>query len=291
MNQSRISTVIVLSLLILSQSSTLFLASANGQGGTINLFSSNSATFSLSLTANQLDTTNSIDVPRNVTFQSSQFILNVRDEVDSPGQVFLDIGQDGINEWAFNDSGFGDLGHQNTFINNMSSQSIFSNGSAQSIPFYLPYNSIVESGTMNASYTSDVAAGLIPINNISTYETGDIDNDTRDEIVVKAHVSLQGGFTGQALATLDWTPSTGITLSSWVATCGVGGDVVLADVNGDDHRDVLSIAPLDDRVCFHQSNPITGTLGAALSVSLSDDLITAIAIDISCAGSDQIVRK
>ena len=98
MNQSRISTVIVLSLLILSQSSTLFLASANGQGGTINLFSSNSATFSLSLTANQLDTTNSIDVPRNVTFQSSQFILNVRDEVDSPGQVFLDIGQDGINE-------------------------------------------------------------------------------------------------------------------------------------------------------------------------------------------------
>ena len=100
MNQSRIPTLLVLCLLILSQSSALFLASANGQGGTINLFSGNSASFSLSLTANQLDTNYSIDVPRNVTFESGQFVISVRDEVDSPGQVSLDIGQDGVNEWA-----------------------------------------------------------------------------------------------------------------------------------------------------------------------------------------------
>jgi hypothetical protein len=145
MNQSRIPTLLVLCLLILSQSSALFLASANGQGGTINLFSGNSASFSLSLTANQLDTNYSIDVPRNVTFESGQFVISVRDEVDSPGQVSLDIGQDGVNEWAFEEQGFGDLGHQNTFLNNMSSQSIFSNGSSQSIPFLLPHNSIVQS--------------------------------------------------------------------------------------------------------------------------------------------------
>ena len=52
---------------------------------------------------------------------------------------------------------------------------------------------MVESGTVDVTYTSDVAAGLIPIDNISAYETGDLDNDSRDEIVVKAHVNLQGG--------------------------------------------------------------------------------------------------
>ncbi|MCP2504629.1 MAG: VCBS repeat-containing protein, partial [Candidatus Poseidoniaceae archaeon] len=286
MNQSRIPTLLVLSLLIFSQSSTLFLASANGQAGTINLFSGNSASFSLSLTANHLDTNYSIDVPRNVTFQSGQFAINVKANVDSPGQVSLDIGQDGVNEWAFNEQGFGDLGHQNTFFNNMSSQSIFSTGLSQSVPFLLPHNSLVESGTMNATFTSDVAAGLIPIDNILTYESGDIDNDTRDEIVVKALVNLQSG---PALSTLDWTSSTGITSSSWVATCGADGDIVLADVNGDNFSDVLSIAPDDDRVCFHPTNPANGTLGAAVSVLLSADLITASAGDINGDGYADIL--
>ena len=287
-NQSRIPTILVLCVLILSQSSALFTASANSQGGSINLFSGNSASFSLSLTANQLDTNYSIDVPRNVTFESGQFMINVRDDVESPGQVSLDIGQNGINEWAFEEQGFGDLGHQNTFLNNMSSQSLSSTGSVQSIPFLLPHNSIVESGTMDVTYTSDVAAGLIPIDNISTYETGDLDNDTRDEIVVKAHVSLPGG-SGPALATLDWTSSTGITLSSWVATCGDGGDIVLADVNGDDFGDVLSIAPDDNRACFHQMDPVNGTLSAALSISLSADLISASAGDIDGDGYADIL--
>ena len=170
----------------------------------------------------------------------------------------------------------------------MSSQSLSSTGSAQSIPFLLPHNSIVESGTMDVTYTSDVAAGLIPIDNISTYETGDLDNDTRDEIVVKAHVSLPGG-SGPALATLDWTASTGITLSSWAATCGAGGEIVLADVNGDNFSDVLSIAPDDDRVCFHQTNPANGALGAASHVSLSGDVISASAGDIDGDGYADIL--
>jgi len=289
MNQNRISTIIVLSLLVFSQSSALFLASANTQPGTINTFSNGSATLSIPLSANQLDTTASIEIPRNVTFQSSQFMINAKEQLATPGQVSLDIGQDGINEWAFDGIGFGDLGHQNTFINNASYQSIFSNGTGQSIPFYLPHTSAIVSGTMDVTYTSNVPAGLIPIDNISSYETGDIDNDTRDEIVVKAHINIQGGFTGPALSTLDWSQSTGVTHSSWTPTCGAEGDIVVADVNGDDFDDVISIAPADDRACYHHTNATTGILSTASPVSLSEDLISASVGDIDGDGHADIL--
>ena len=110
MNRNRVSTLLVLALLVFAQSSALFLGSANSQAGTINTFSNGSASIDISLTADNLDTNYSLEVPRNVTFQSGQFMINAKDEVASPGQVSLDIGLDGINEWAFDGLGFGDLG-------------------------------------------------------------------------------------------------------------------------------------------------------------------------------------
>lgn len=289
MNQNRVSTFLVLAILVLSQSSALFLASANGQAGTINVFSNGSASVSLSLNAQQLDTNVSIDVPRNVTFQSGQFMINARDEVATPGQVTLDIGQDGVNEWAFNGLGFGDLGHQNMFLNNATAQSLPSSGSAQSAPFYLPHNSVIDSGTMNITYTSEVPAGLIPIDDISTFEAGDLDNDTLEEIVVKAQVNLYGTSVVPALASLDWNASTGVTLSSWVATCGAGTDIAIADADGDDNDDVFSIAPDDDRVCFHHTNASTGNLGNASPVALSADLLSAHVGDLDGDGYADIL--
>ena len=289
MNQNRISTVIVLSLLILSQSSTLFLASANGQGGTINLFSGGSASLSLSLTANQLDTNHSIEVPRNVTFESGQFTIHAMDELATPGQVSLDIGQDGITEWEFSGLGFGDLGHQNTFTNNMSSQSIFSNGSAQSAEFLLPHDSTIKNAIMSTTFTPQVPAGLFEIDNLLTYEVGDLDNDTRHEIVVKANVNISGIPVGPALGTLDWNTTSGITLSSWVPTCGAGGDITVVDVNGDNFSDVISIAPDNDSVCFHQTSPVNGTLSSGMPINLSADLISASVGDINGDGYADIL--
>ena len=289
MNQNRVYTLLVLALLVFAQSSALFLASANGQAGTINTFSNGSASIDISLTAHNLDTNYSIEVPRNVTFQSGQFMVNAKDEVASPGQVSLDIGSDGVNEWAFDGLGFGDLGHQNKFLNNASSDLILSNGTVQSSPFYLPYNSVIDSGTIDITYTSQVPAGLIPIDNITTYETGDVDNDTLEEIVVKANVNLQGVPVGPALTTLDWNASTGISLSSWVPTCGNSGEIIVVDINDDGYDDVVSIAPSDDRVCFHKTNSTTGALGNATSVSLSADLISAQVGDVDGDGYADIL--
>ena len=289
MNQNRASTLLVLALLVFAQSSALFLASASSQAGTINTFSNGSASIDISLTAGTLDTTYSIEMPRNVTFESGQFMINAKDEVASPGQVTLDIGLDGVNEWAFDGLGFGDLGHQNKFINNASSDLIFSNGSAQSSPFYLPHSSAIDSATMDISYTSHVPAGLIAIDDITAYDTGDLDNDTLQEVVVKANMNQQGASAGPALASLDWTASGGLALSSWTPTCSNSAEIVVFDINDDDYDDVISIAPNDDRVCFHETNNITGLLGNATPISLSANLISAQVGDVDGDGYGDIL--
>ena len=288
MNQNRVSTLLVLAVLVFSQSSALFHASASGQAGTINVFSNGQASIDISLTANNIDTNYSIEVPRNVTFESGQFIINANDEAPTPGQVSLDIGQDGIPEWAFDGTGFGDLGHQNLFMNNASYHSFLSNGTAQSMPFYLPYNSAVESATLDVSFTSQLPAGLTQIDNISTYEAGDLDNDTLEEVVVRANVLAPGSSVGPAITSLDWNTSTGTSLSTWVATCGAG-ELIVSDIDGDDYDDVLSVAPSDDQVCLHQTNSSTGILGNATPVSLSADLISAQVGDLDGDGYGDIL--
>lgn len=289
MNQNRVSALLVLALLIFAQSNALFLGSANTQPGTINTFSNGSAAVDISLTADTLDTTYSLEVPRNVTFQSGQFMINAKDEVASPGQVTLDIGLDGVNEWAFDGLGFGDLGHQNKFMNNASSDLIFSNGSAQSSPFYLPHNSAVDSATMDISFTSHVPAGLIPIDDITAYEEGDLDNDSLPEIIVKANVNQQGVSSGPALSSLDWTASGGLALSSWIPTCSNSVEIVVADVDEDDYDDVVSISPSDNRVCFHKTDNTTGLLGNATPISLLPYLVSVQVGDVDGDGFADIL--
>ena len=54
-----------------------------------------------------MNTNFGLEVPRNVTFQNAEFVVEAKEEFTSPGQVSLDINQDGTKEWAFEGQGFG----------------------------------------------------------------------------------------------------------------------------------------------------------------------------------------
>jgi hypothetical protein len=188
MELNRFTTFFVLFLLVFSQSGALFSASANGQGGSVYLFSNGSGSITIPLVANQTDTNFSLEVPRNVTFEAAHFYINVDHNDVSPGQVALDVNQDGVKEWAFEGAGFGDIGNQNTFFNDYTAEDVYSTGGASSMPFYIPYASSIETATASLNFTSEVSAGLRQTGQLTTYESGDFDNDSFDEIVVLSTV-------------------------------------------------------------------------------------------------------
>tara|TARA_B100000902_G_scaffold377624_1_gene410044 strand:- start:776 stop:1069 length:294 start_codon:yes stop_codon:yes gene_type:complete len=95
MRTNRTSTILALFFLVFAQSGAMFSASASGQPGTVTLFSNGSASSTVSLTAQQMNTNFGLEVPRNVTFQNAEFVVEAKEEFTSPGQVSLDINQDG----------------------------------------------------------------------------------------------------------------------------------------------------------------------------------------------------
>ena len=130
MNGAPRTASLLLVTLLLMQSFAVISVTANPTGGIVNTFDGGQATPSITLTAGQTNTGLGIEVPRNVTFESASFLVNAKDEVASPGQVYIDIGQDGVKEWAFEGQGYGNLGHQNSFFNGNLSAEIPSNGTA-----------------------------------------------------------------------------------------------------------------------------------------------------------------
>ena len=288
MKLNRFTTFFVFFLLVFAQSGALLSASANGQAGSINLFSSGTSSIVIPLTANQTDTNFSIEVPRNVTLESAQFYINVDHSDVSPGQVSLDINQDGVKEWAFEGVGFGDLGQQNTFSNDYTAEDIYSIGSASSTTIYVPHISTIQTAVASLTYTSEVVAGLRQTGQLTTYESGDFDNDTREEIVVLSNDQSVTNFSA-AISMLDWDSLNGLTSTSWIPTCGSSSSLSVADFNGDNYSDVISVAPTANLACVHLFNTSTNTFGNASAVALSSGLISALAGDISGDGAADIL--
>lgn len=158
MNGAPRTASLLLVTLLLMQSFAVISVTANPTGGIVNTFDGGQATPSITLTAGQTNTGLGIEVPRNVTFESASFLVNAKDEVASPGQVYIDIGQDGVKEWAFEGQGYGNLGHQNSFFNGNLSAEIPSNGTALSPPLFLPFAASIATAQINTSFSPDVKA-------------------------------------------------------------------------------------------------------------------------------------
>ena len=101
----RLSPVLVM-LLLIGSCIPIGLVTASGESTTINTFSGGVATVDVTLQGGVANTSASLDVPRNVTFTTAGFQISVDEGETSPGQVWIDIDEDGTFEWEFTGTGY-----------------------------------------------------------------------------------------------------------------------------------------------------------------------------------------
>ena len=279
----------LLVLLLMLQCFAVIPVSGNPTGGMISTFDGGVAAPSFSVTAGQTDnSTLGIEVPRNVTFDSASFLVHAKNEVASPGQVHIDIGQDGIKEWAFEGPGYGNLGHQNSFSTGNTTESFFSPGVASSPPLFLPFAASIASAEVNVSFIPAVDGGLMPVGPVTDYASGDMDNDTFPEIAVLSRDSTVTGFNAGILA-VDWNATSGLNSSAWVQTCAGSTELDLGDFNDDGHDDVVTFAYGANLACVHFTNPTTSAIGAAQPLALYAGSIAAAVGDFTLDGHADVV--
>lgn len=286
MDDARRTGPFLLVLLLVFQTMAMIPAAANPAGGNVNTFSNGQAQVSVSLTAGTVDASLGIEVPRNVTFDSVSFVVNARDETPTPGQVYIDIGQDGVKEWAFEGTGYGHLGHQQSFITGNTVDSMYSSGYVSSSMIHIPHGASIDAVDLDVNFTSAVAGGLVPTGVVSTFTSGDMDNDTLPEIAVLS--TTVTGFNA-AISRIDWNASTGLNMSSWVATCAGASELSMADFNGDGMDDVVSFDYTSSNACVHLTNSTTASLGAAQLVALNSNSIQASAGDFNQDGNADLI--
>lgn len=230
---------------------------AGGGDGVLSTFDTGLSTSLIDLDAGVMNSSVGVSVPREVTFSDFTFAVEVDDADESPGQVWLDINEDGTYEWAFLGQGYGNLGHQDTFAHGATVDSIVynrSNGTTLSSHVLLPEGATLTSASLNVTFTPAVTTDFILTGGFEEMRAGDVDGDGGDEVVVLAR-SNNPNVNNTSFAVIDYNLTTrSLTLSSWVQTCGNATDFSLGDFNNDSRDDVFTWNPSDTAVCMHLSN-------------------------------------
>ncbi len=142
------------------------------------LFTGGFATVEIDLQGDTINTSASVDLPRNSTIITSALEISIDSEDDSPGAVWVDVGQDGNSEWEFTGLGYGDLGHQNQFYdgNEYFTTDVYP-GNTPTPGILFPAAGSMESTALDVSFSSSAGGGFFSIGEHQEAIETDIDGD------------------------------------------------------------------------------------------------------------------
>ena len=276
--------------LLVLNSWSAFLVSANGHTGSLNTFAGGFSNIDVTLQGSAIDNSSAIDIPRNVTFDSASFFIKAEAAETSPGSLWLDIDQDGSNEWAFTGAGYGNFAHQNTFNDSSTHKVIPTNGSnwSTSDPILLPHAASLYTADLNMSFSPQIGGGMLQLGHITDMVLGDVNNDSNEDVVLLSKLNSTTGV-GTAISFVTWNATNGLTNTSWTATCDNATYSNVADMNNDGLDDIATFALDDDLACIHLTNTTTGLPGPLFELDLYGNTRDAGFADFNNDGSADIV--
>jgi hypothetical protein len=262
---------------------------ASAEQTTMSNFSGGFATVDIMLNGTQTNSSVTIDIPRNVTFVTASLDIEIDAVDDSPGGVWLDIDEDGENEWAFTSPGYGAIGHQNEFYTDSSYANIQYTGSTISSPgFYLPSTSTLKSSQINASFSPDLGGGFFAVGELVDFTSGDVDGDGLPEVVALSNANASTGI-GTAITWLDWSVANGHVTNNWVSTCDNATTLSTGDINGDGADDVAAFDFTENIACIHLYNTTSGAFDSNQNISMPSGLIAGLIGDLTDDGMADLI--
>ena len=282
-------SILLVFMLLMSTVPVLEFVSADGQPIMVDTFSNGSQSNVIALAGGVVDSSSAIELDQNITVQDARFDVEYVHTDDSPGQIWLDIDEDGYKEWAFEGLGAGDIGNQNTFSNGSTWASAQYDDLNQLAPeFKIPSDADLKYSYFNATFESDLGDGFYSLGRISDIASGDVDADANQEAILLSHDFATTGFDA-AISYVDWNPVTGITFSPWFETCDEATELSVADVNSDNKADIATISLDENKVCLHLYDKVTGDYTPPDNTTVSGSTVKAGLSDIDGDGSADIL--
>ena len=234
-----------------------------------------------------------LEIPQNTTVGELSFSLHYSHTTDSPGDVWLDIDQDGLSEWEFGGTGYGGIGNQTRFSDDsFHSSSSLSDGMNPGQNILLPKNISVHSSSISIDYSPQNSGIWYNDTDIVDLATVDIDDDNSVELLV---LSPWESESGPVFPEIGWVNNNsnndGFTSFTWLETCPFSENLEITDFNGDGYDDVLTWTPIAGRFCYHLWNPSANNYSAAnelLGGNIGEEIFV-ITEDINGDGFGDIV--
>ena len=277
---------IMLMLMLVGPAWSVMFASA--QPTTLSVFSTGTAQETITMNGGT-HASLGFDLERNTTIQDAFFFLSPDSgTTQSPGNLWLDLDQNGINEWEFNQSNYGGFGVQTMFAdgNNSTSTIISPNSvvqmSTNSSDFLLPYGAALSDARVTVEFEPTFSGGFYQMGPVIDVAIGDIENNSISDAVILSSSNATTGV-GTAFSVMGHDNTTGITNTSWTPTCTNATRIMVDDLNGDSFQDVVTYAPTDNVLCTHLYNGTSGSFSAQANFTLPS---TVIDLDIGDTADD-----